>query len=255
MKKIKKFSLVLSLLLCFTLLFSLTACGGSNDYYNKTFTLTGNTIAIDYDDPVWGNNGPKQLTSESGYFSYRELLTAYFDDIKFGENPPTTVDEAIAKIEEYSADVYKNAKDMTFSISSKEDLTLTITYPESYRLQPLVIKMAETQEKFDELYPTVRTPEGMGQTPSFIEGKLCSGLVEYEQNGNTYDRIIMFDLSTWKDAVKGDVPCIGGLVPLFDIYQNRTFQDLWVTEYLYNAEGNSLLDIQFRPEVTVTDNK
>ena len=139
MKKI--IPIILALMCVVACALSFTACKDNDvqePYYGKTYTLTG-LGKIDWDTKASSdchNLGEKKDCTK------RELLTKYWDKIDWDVTlgmadlpadavPHATVDEFIAVFEETEQTYYTYLKDLSFTISKKSDLKLTLNIPQS----------------------------------------------------------------------------------------------------------------------------
>ncbi len=269
MKKSSILSVIMIMVIVIGCVFMMSGCqGGLPDYYNTTYVMTGKAYALDWDAKNQYDNGPKQMSANGEYFSYRELLTAYYDDIAWGANKPATVDEAIEKIDEAFEKYFENQAGTSFSISSKDDLTLTVKFASDMEREDFVIKMAETKEQFDALYPniesTLTSPTGGScEMPNFREeliGRNCYGAFEYTYQGQTYNWIIDFSVSSaygLDHETLGDLLAIHCTLP-FEIpnYEadgnpSHYFETISQWAYLYDGQGNSIISFSAVPEIYV----
>lgn len=134
----KRTIVAICVLLCVLMtVFSFAACQKPlPTYYGKTYTVTGAGLAVDWDAKIWIDPMISYEADETiDYYSTRELLGKYWDDIDWEANGiteiPKDVDGLISYLEtEVIPEFHNYMKGLQIKVGTKDNLTITITYPE-----------------------------------------------------------------------------------------------------------------------------
>lgn len=87
----KKMPFIVFVLICALLFATVFAACQSDDttYYGKTYTITGAGLAVDWNEKIWADPMEDGMIQE--YFSTRELLEKYWDNLDWEKSARTTL--------------------------------------------------------------------------------------------------------------------------------------------------------------------
>lgn len=253
MKKLIPIALVL--VVVFACAFAFAACNNTEQYdpyYGKTFTLTG-LGKVDWDSKA---SSDSYNLGEKNVYTKRELLTKYWDKIDWDVTlgmadlpadavPHATVDEFVAIFEETEQNYYADLKDLSFTISQKSDLQLTLTLPQSLMEYPELSNnySAKMTMPLYEINDTLAANKPFADFPleeQYLETPGYSGLGIYAGENGHFLRVRFslgqFDGNLWFDIYDYQVDGDGHIVDTNVIYthQNRLIG-------MYDKDGRPII--------------
>ena len=270
MKKTKLISTVLILALAVMLCFGFAACNDeqqNESYYNNTYTLSG-TCTVDWDSKYYYDNYEPDYSKN---YSQKEIIEKHWESISWDRTfeaaglngndvPHSTFDEFRSCFEDYEEYFYEQVADLKFSFSGKDNLELTISFPSNWTEQEALSDHYESEITM----PFYESAEQFAQNKPYENFDLTTVAFEAGYSGvgvyKTQDNhvlVVEFTLQKYINDINVKITDYTITADGNDTADEPAllFETVYTVLYLYDANGNSILDIRNQIDFEVAKNK